>query len=66
MEIEKTLVFLPVSIMRNRKLTILESATVYLKEQGLRYSEIAKLLDRDQRNIWAIYSRIVRKKKRNI
>ena len=33
----------------------------YLKEQGLKFSEIAKLLNRDQRNIWTIYSRAVRK-----
>lgn len=63
-EIEKTLVFLPVSILRNRTLTILESMIVYLKEQGMRYSEIAGLLDRDQRNIWAIYSKAVKKIKR--
>ena len=62
-EIGKTLVFLPTSIFKDRKLTTLESIVVYLKEQGLKYSEIAKLLDRDQRNIWTVYSR-ARKKSR--
>ena len=65
-EIKKTLVFIPTSILENRKLTILEAVIVYLKKQGLRYSEIAKLLDRDQRNIWTIYSRAVRKTKRKV
>ncbi len=60
-EIEKTLVFLPISILRNRKLTTLESVIVYLKEQGMKYSEIAELLNRDQRNIWTIYSKAIEK-----
>ena len=58
--VKETNIFLPVSIF-NKKLTILEAMIVYLKEQGLRYTEIAKLLDRDQRNIWTIYSKAVKK-----
>ena len=38
---------------------------VYLKEQGLKYTEIAKLLDRDQRNIWTIYSKAIKKIKKD-
>ena len=60
--IEKTEIFLPVSIF-NKKLTILESAILHLKEKGLRFNEIASLLDRDQRNIWLIYSRAMKKHK---
>ena len=52
---EKTLI--PLSIFKNKKLTILESIILYLKQSGLKYVEIAKLLKRDQRNIWRIYSR---------
>jgi len=63
-EIEKTLIFLPVSILADRKLTTLESTIVYLKENGMKYSEIAELLDRDQRNIWTIYSRAIKKLKK--
>ncbi len=58
-------IFLPVSAF-NEKLTILESVIVYLKKQGRSYSEIAKLLGRDQRNIWAIYSRAMRKIKSKV
>ena len=61
-KVKKTLVFLPTSILRNRKLTTLESIIIYLKEKGMKYSEIARLLDRDQRNIWTIYSRAKSKK----
>jgi len=60
-EVKKTLVFLPVSILRNRKLTTLEAIVIYLKAKEMRYSEIAELLDRDQRNIWSIYSRATKK-----
>jgi len=55
--VEKTLVFLPTSVLRNRELTTLESIVYYLKKKGLKNSEIAKLVDRDQRNVWAIYSK---------
>jgi len=60
--VKETNIFLPVSIF-NKRLTTLEAMIIYLKEQGLRYNEIAKLLDRDQRNIWAIYSKAIRKRK---
>ena len=59
----KTKIFLPVSILENRKLTVLESAVVYLKEKGLKYSEIAKLLERDNANIWNNYSKAIEKNK---
>jgi len=58
---DKTLVYLPVGIFKNRELSPLESIIVYLKEQGLRYTEIAKLLKRDQRNIWITYAKSVKK-----
>ena len=60
-DVKETKIFLPASIFKDRKLTILESIIVYLKEKGMKYSEIAKLLERDQRNIWTIYSRAVKK-----
>jgi len=57
---------IPLSIFKNRKLTILESTVLYLKERGLKFSEIAALLSREQRNIWTIHSRAVKKIRRNI
>ena len=55
------MVYIPISIFQNRKLTIFEAMVVYLKEQGMKYVEIGDLLYRDQRNIWTIYSRSMKK-----
>ena len=49
---------IPISILANRKLSVLESIVSYLKGNfNLRYSEISALLNRDERNIWATYNR---------
>ncbi|MBU2496919.1 MAG: hypothetical protein KJ767_02580, partial [Nanoarchaeota archaeon] len=58
---KKAEILLPISIFKDRRLTILESIVIYLKSEGLTYGEIAKVLDRDQRNIWTVHSRAVRK-----
>ena len=55
-------ILIPVSIFKNNKLTILESIILYLKEKGMKYSEIGKLLNRDQRNIRTIYIRMLSKR----
>ena len=55
--------FIPVSILTDRKLSVLEAIVSYLKDNfNLRYSEIATLLNRDERNVWAVYSRYKKKK----
>jgi len=54
-------IYLPLPMINNNKFTILESIILYLKEKGMKYSKIAGLLSRDQRNIWTIYSRAVKK-----
>ncbi|MBU0894114.1 MAG: hypothetical protein KKF48_01455 [Nanoarchaeota archaeon] len=61
LKIKKSNIFIPISIFKNRKLTILESLTIYLRKQDLNYGEIAKILNRDQRNIWTIYSKAMKK-----
>ena len=54
---------IPVSIFTNRKLSVLESIVSYLREKfSLRYSEIAVMLNRDERNIWTVYNRYKKKK----
>ena len=54
--------FIPVSILQNRKLSVLEAIVSYLKDNfNLRYSEIAVLLRRDERNIWTVYNRAKKK-----
>ncbi|MBI4116749.1 hypothetical protein HY449_03320 [Candidatus Pacearchaeota archaeon] len=59
----ETNITIPLSIFKDSKSTILESIVVYLKENGMRYSEIGELLNRDQRNIWTIYDRAAKKKR---
>ncbi len=54
---------LPVSIFDNEELSALETITKYLKEnENLRYTDIAKLLNRDQRTIWVTYNNSKKKK----
>jgi len=54
---------LPLSIFTTPDLSALETICRYLKdEKGLRYSEIALLLNRDQRTIWVTYSNSLKKK----
>jgi hypothetical protein len=53
---------LPITIFQDRKLSVLESIVYYLKgNYHLRYAEIAKLIQRDERNIGAIYHKAERK-----
>lgn len=52
----------PVSIFRNR-LSTLEILAKFLKEnKNLTFSEIARLLNRDERTVWHAYRRSLRKK----
>ena len=60
-KIKETGIMIPISIFKNAKLTTLEAIILYLKGKGLKFSEIAELLERDQRNIWTIYSRAKKK-----
>lgn len=53
---------IPVSLLKNRKLTTFEVIALYLKDNyRLSYHEIGVLLRRDERNIWAIYHRARKK-----
>jgi len=53
---EKESPSVPLSIFRNRSLGSLEALTKFLKEHhSLQYSEIAALLNRDDRTIWSTY-----------
>jgi len=61
---DKEGISIPISVLKNKELTIFESVISYLRDKVVKYSEIAKLLNRDQRNIWTIYSRTVKKLKK--
>ncbi len=61
-KIEYSKYYLPLSILSNRKFAVLESVVKYLREAlKLNYSEISKLLHRDERTIWTVYSRVKKK-----
>ena len=58
--------FLPIPIFAERQFSILELVVAYLKEKyDLENSQIAKLLKKDNRTIWTVYSRIKKKRKVN-
>jgi hypothetical protein len=53
---------IPASIINNKELSVFESIVYYLKKKDLKFSEIAKILNRDDRTIWTVYHRAVKKK----
>ncbi len=53
---------IPLSALNDRRLSVLESIVFYLKQNHkLRYSEIAGLIKRDERNIWSVYHKAEKK-----
>lgn len=55
---------IPVSILKDRNISVLENVAAYLKDAfGLNYHSIAVLLNRDDRTIWTVYQRAKKKKK---
>jgi len=55
---------LPVTILQDRKLSVLENIVSYLKDTfGLTYHKIAVLLNRNDRTVWTVYQRGKKKKK---
>ena len=55
---------IPVSILQDRNLSVLENIVSYLKDNfGLAYHKIALLLNRDDRTIWTVYQRARKKRK---
>jgi DNA-directed RNA polymerase specialized sigma24 family protein len=63
-EIGKTEVSIPVKIFADRRLSILESLVYYLRKKRLSNAEVAEILGRDQRNVWTLYSRALKKLKK--
>ena len=53
---------LPVTILQDRNLSVLENIVSYLKDTfGLAYHKIALLLNRNDRTIWTVYQRAKKK-----
>ena len=60
--VDKKETFIPLDVLKNRDLGVLESITVYLKDKkNMKFSEIARSLDRDQRTIWTTYTKAKKK-----
>ncbi|MBW2980814.1 hypothetical protein KY360_05350 [Candidatus Woesearchaeota archaeon] len=61
---EETEFNIPVSALK-AELSILEATVAYLKDEyRLSYHEIGELLQRDERTIWTVYSRAMKKLRR--
>ena len=61
---EDNLDSIPIAILQNRKLGVLQSIVIYLKdEKKLSFHDIAKLLKRDDRTIWTTYKQAKKKLK---
>jgi hypothetical protein len=57
---------LPVSIIAERKMSVLESLVFHLKKKySLSYHDISLLLRRDERTIWTVYQRALKKIKQS-
>lgn len=53
---------IPLEVIQNRNLSILESIVWFLKEQEkMNFHNIGVMLNRDERNIWTVYSRAKKK-----
>lgn len=57
-DIKKSVQLIPISIFSSEKLSAMENLVIYLKDQfSLTYHEIAVMLKRDDRTIWTVYNR---------
>ncbi|MBR9699934.1 hypothetical protein GOV09_05745 [Candidatus Woesearchaeota archaeon] len=60
--IEESEILIPVHLLSNRRLSILEVVASYIKDKySLKYREIATLLDRDDRTVWTVIDRARKK-----
>lgn len=55
--VKETQLQIPLSIFKDNRLSIAESLASFLKQLDLKYSEIARLLNKDQRTIWTLCAR---------
>ncbi len=53
---------IPCLLFKEKKLSILETIVVYLKDNlNFNFSEISKIMERNYRTIWTIYQRAIKK-----
>ena len=64
-EIHTSKILIPVSVIADRSVSILESLVEYLKDElKYTYHQIGELTNRDERTIWTVYSRVVKKREK--
>ena len=62
-EFDSSDILIPVTILADRSLSILEVIAEYLREEiGLNYHQIAVLTNRNDRTIWTVYNRAKKKR----
>ena len=52
---------IPLSVFADRKLSTLEALVVYLKRQDMKFVDIGRLLQKDQRTVWTAHNRALKK-----
>ena len=57
---------IPVKILADRSLSVLEHIVLYLQQQGFTLADIARALKRDDRTVWTVQKRAEKKRKRNL
>jgi hypothetical protein len=61
--VTRTSYVIPLSIFSDRKYSNLEAVVLFAKEEySLRFSDLAAILHRDQRTIWTVYNRALKKR----
>lgn len=62
LEIVQEELHIPLVLFNDRRLGVLETLVKYMKENlGMKYVEIARILNRDNRTIWATYDKATKK-----
>ena len=58
-------IWIPSNVLRDSSISVLEAIVEFLKEKkGLTYHQIGELINRDERNIWTVYNRAKKKRKK--
>ena len=62
LKIAREEIYVPLVLFNDRRLGVLETLVKYMKENlSMSYAEIARMLNRDNRTIWATYVHAVKK-----
>ncbi len=63
MKKDNIVITIPSSILRDRKVSVLEAIVEYMKNSlSLSHHQIAVFLNRNERTIWTVYNRVRKKR----